>query len=48
MVKTQAGSALSSAKSAGPIELARCMIFARALASKPITKNKPLLVVVNG
>jgi hypothetical protein len=48
MVKTQAGSALSSAKSAGPIELARCMIFASALASKPITKNKPLLVVVNG
>jgi phage terminase large subunit-like protein len=48
MVKTQAGSALSSAKSPGPIELARCMIFASALASKPINKNKPLLVVVNG
>ena len=47
MVKTLGGSALSSQKSPGPIELARCMIFASAMASRPITKNKPMLVVVN-
>ena len=47
MVKTLGGSALSSQKSPGPIELARCMIFASAMASRPITKNKPMLILVN-
>ena len=39
--------ALSSKRSPGPIELARCTIWATALASRPKQAGKPMLVVVN-
>jgi hypothetical protein len=39
--------ALSSKRSPGPIELARCTIWAAALASRPKQAGKPMLVVVN-
>ena len=42
-VKTQAGVALSSQKSPGPIELARCFIWAAAVASRPTTRPKPAI-----
>lgn len=42
-VKTQTSWALSSQKSPGPIELARLMIFAAALASKPVNRTKPAM-----
>jgi phage terminase large subunit-like protein len=45
MVKTAQGAVLSSQKSAGPIELARCLVFAVSLISKPTNKQKPMLVV---
>jgi hypothetical protein len=38
--------ALSSARSPGPIELARCMVFAVALASRPAHTGKPSIVIV--
>jgi phage terminase large subunit-like protein len=40
-VKTQRGYALSSQRSAGPITLARCMVFASALIAKPTQRAKP-------
>ena len=40
-VKTNQAIVLSSQKSPGPIELARCAVFAIALESRPATKNKP-------
>jgi len=43
MVKSQNTVALSSQKSPGPIELARCTVWAAALASRPATKQKPAL-----
>lgn len=42
-VKTQNSWALSSQKSPGPIELARLMVFAAALASKPVNRAKPAM-----
>jgi phage terminase large subunit-like protein len=42
-VKTQRGYVLSSQKSAGPITLARCMIFAAALIARPRSKAKPAI-----
>jgi len=45
--KTVQGAVVSSQKSAGPIELARCLIWAVALESRPRTATKPLLVVGN-
>ena len=45
-VKTAQGYVISSQKSPGPIEIARCAIWAIALESKPQTKQKPILVVL--
>ena len=42
-VRTQQGFVLSSQKSPGPITLARCTIWAAALASRPKWKNKPAM-----
>jgi hypothetical protein len=42
-VRTQQGFVLSSQKSPGPIPLARCTIWAAALASRPKWKNKPAM-----
>ena len=44
-VKTAKGLVLSSQKSPGPIEIARCAVWAIALVSRPQTNRKPLLVV---
>jgi len=44
-VKTARGVVISSQKSPGPIELARCAIWALALCSRPATAHKPMLVV---
>lgn len=47
-VKSQAGLALSSQRSPGPIELARCLVWAVALSSRPGNNGvKPFLVVAN-
>jgi EAL domain-containing protein (putative c-di-GMP-specific phosphodiesterase class I) len=45
MVKHQGSIALSSARSPGPIELARCMVVAAALSSRPSGGGKPMLIV---
>lgn len=45
MVKTQTGTVLSSKKSPGPIELARCAVWAIAEVSRPASRQKPMLVV---
>lgn len=42
-VKTQAGVVLSSQRSPGPIELARCSVWATALASKAKWNSKPTI-----
>jgi len=42
-VKTATGTVLSSQKSPGPIELARLLVFATALASKPTNRQKPAM-----
>jgi len=44
-VKTAQGLVLSSQKSPGPIELARCAIWAAALVSRPVNRQRPMLVV---
>ena len=44
-VKTQASMALSSQKSAGPIELARMVIWAAALVAKPTVVGRPTIGV---
>jgi hypothetical protein len=46
MVKAQGAVTLSSARSPGPIELARCMVFAAAQASRAQSRTKPALVVI--
>jgi hypothetical protein len=40
-VKTQNSVVLSSQKSPGPIELARCMVWAAAIAARPTQRTKP-------
>ena len=40
-VKTQNSTVLSSQKSPGPIELARCMVWAAAIAARPAQRTKP-------
>nr|QSL79792.1 MAG: terminase large subunit [Caudoviricetes sp.] len=40
-VKTQNSIVLSSQKSPGPIELARCMVWAAAIAARPTNRTKP-------
>jgi hypothetical protein len=44
-VRSQNAVALSSQRSPGPIELARCMVWAAALASRPAASGKPMIVV---
>jgi phage terminase large subunit-like protein len=44
-VKTTAGLALSSQRSPGPIELARCLVWSAAMASKPTSKAQPAIIV---
>ena len=43
-VKNQGAVTLSSLRSPGPIELARCLVFAVAMVSKPATIGKPMIV----
>jgi Phage Terminase len=45
LTKTAQGTVLSSQKSPGPIELARCMVWAIALSSRPISRTKPILAI---
>jgi phage terminase large subunit-like protein len=47
-VRTQSSVALSSQRSPGPIELARCMVWAVALTSKTVVSGKPMIVVAGG
>jgi hypothetical protein len=47
MVRTQGSIAVSSQKSAGPIELCRTMIWGAAAAARPGHSQKPMIVVVN-
>jgi hypothetical protein len=47
-VKNQGALTLSSLRSPGPIELARCVVFAVAMVNKPATLGKPMIVVANG
>lgn len=42
--QTATGLVLSSMRSPGPIEMARCMVWAAALASKPVSRSKPAVV----
>jgi hypothetical protein len=46
-VSTNQAIVLSSQKSPGPIELARCAVFAIALESRPATRNKPQIIFSN-
>jgi len=45
MKKTAQGAVLSSQASPGPIELARCAVWAIALVSRPVNSQKPMIVV---
>ena len=47
-VKNQGAITLSSLRSPGPIELARCLVFAVSMVSKPSTIGKPLIVSTRG
>ena len=47
MVKVPNGHALSSQKSPGPIELARCMVWAVALEARPVNTGKPMIVTAS-
>ena len=44
-IKTSDGVLISSARSPGPIELARCAVLAIAKASRPRVVGKPMLVI---
>jgi phage terminase large subunit-like protein len=46
-VKTAQGFVLSSQKSPGVIELARCAVWAISLVSKPVSSQRPVMVVAN-
>jgi len=48
MVKTAQGAVLSSQRSPGPIEAARCFVWAVAMVSKPVQRAKPMLVISRG
>jgi hypothetical protein len=43
-VKTPGTIALSSNKSPGPIELARCLVWAAGIANRPVSTVRPMLV----
>jgi hypothetical protein len=47
-VRSQNSIALSSQRSPGPIELARCLVWSAALASRPTATGKPMIVVAGG
>ena len=47
-VRSQNSIALSSQRSPGPIELARCLVWSSALASRPTSSGKPMIVVAGG
>jgi len=47
-VKNQGAVTLSSIRSPGPIELARCLVFATAMVSKPANVGKPTIIYSNG
>ena len=46
LVKTAQGAVLSSQKSPGPIEIARCSVWAISLVSKPVSKQRPVMAIV--
>jgi hypothetical protein len=46
-VRSQNAVALSSQRSPGPIELARCMVWAAAMTSRPAATGKPMIVTAN-
>jgi hypothetical protein len=46
LVKTAQGAVLSSQKSPGPIEIARCAVWAISLVSKPVSKQRPSMAIV--
>ena len=48
LVRHQQTVALSSARSSGPIELARAMVFAVAMVSRPANNAKPIVAFSNG
>jgi hypothetical protein len=45
MKKTAQGAVLSSQASPGPIELARCAVWAIALVSRPVNSQKPMIAI---
>jgi len=47
LVRTQGTVTLSSQKSPGPIELARCLVWAAALSSKPTVIRRPVMATSN-
>ena len=46
-VKQQGQLTLSSVRSPGPIELARCLVFAVSMVNKPAVIGKPMVVVAS-
>ncbi len=46
-VKAESSIALSSARSPGEISLARCMVWAAAMASRPTVVGKPIIAFAN-
>jgi hypothetical protein len=46
-VRSQNAVALSSQRSPGPIELARCMVWAAAMTSRPQAIGKPMIVTAS-
>jgi hypothetical protein len=47
-VKNQGALTLSSIRSPGPIELARCLVFAVSMVNKPAVIGKPMIVTASG
>ena len=47
-VKTSGGNSLvlSSQRSPGPIELARCMVWAAGMIARPVSKGRPVMISV--
>jgi hypothetical protein len=43
--RSEGGLALSTARSPGPIELARCLVWSVALASRPTWRQRPAIGV---
>lgn len=46
LVKTAQGAVLSSQKSPGPIEIARCAVWAVSLVSRPVSNQRPVMAIV--